>query len=99
SPEGAEASLDALDHHVPDHLAADARRRGHPGDGLTIVAVEREGQADDLAVPAGELQLVRAPAHIRAQRRHLAIMLARPSSSRMAGPEPEQLSRQPRYAL
>src|SRR5258708_405594 len=48
------------------------------------MAVECEGDADDLAVPAGELQRVRAPAHVRAARRHVAVMFARPPSPGMA---------------
>src|SRR5205085_4915803 len=40
--------------------------------------------AHDLAVPAGELECVRAPPMIGADRRDLAIMLARPPASGMA---------------
>ena len=40
------------------------------------MAVEGEGDAHDLAVPAGELQRIRAPAAIRADRHDLAVMLA-----------------------
>ena len=72
----AEAALDAVDHHVADHLAGDAGGRRQPADDLAVVAIESEGDADDLAVPAGELQRVRAPADVRADRDHLAVMLA-----------------------
>jgi hypothetical protein len=37
-----------------------------------------------LAVPASELEAVRTPADIGADRRHLAIMLARASTTRVA---------------
>ena len=47
-----------------------------PADHLAVVAVEGEGDAHDLAVPAGELQAVGAPADVRADRHHLAVMLA-----------------------
>jgi hypothetical protein len=48
--------LDALNHHVADHLAGDAGGRGDPADDLAVVAIEREGNAHDLAIPARELQ-------------------------------------------
>jgi hypothetical protein len=64
-----EALLDAVDHHVTDHLAADAGGCRHPGDRLMIMAVEGEGDAHDLAIPAGELQRIRAPAAVRAGHR------------------------------
>ena len=60
----AEALLDAADHHVADHLTGDAGRRGDPTNDLAVVAIEGEGEAHDLTVPAGELQAIRAPADI-----------------------------------
>src|SRR5256885_3792985 len=78
------ALLDTVDHHVADHLAGDAGRRGDPADNLAIMAIEGKGEAHDLAVPAGELECVRAPPMIGADRRDLAIMLARPPASGMA---------------
>src|SRR5512133_4215402 len=48
------------------------------------MAVEGKGHAHDLAVPAGELERIRAPAAVRADRRHLAVMLARPPASGVA---------------
>ena len=48
------------------------------------MAIEREGDAHDLAVPASELQRIRAPAGIRADRRDLAIVLARPAAPGVA---------------
>jgi hypothetical protein len=52
---------------------------------IDIVAIEGESNADDLAVPSRELQHVRAPADIRADRRHLVVMLARLSSAGITG--------------
>src|SRR5204863_1762797 len=78
------ALLDAVDHHVADHLTGDAGGRGDPTDDLAIMAIEGEGEAHDLAVPAGELERVRTPPMIGADRRDLAIMLARPPASGMA---------------
>jgi hypothetical protein len=46
-------------------------------DGLTVVAIEGEVDARDLATPAHELEHVRTPATFSADRRHLAVMLAR----------------------
>src|SRR5204862_6630916 len=60
----AKALLDAVDHHVADHLTGDAGGRGDPTDDLAVVAVEGEGEAHDLAVPASELQAIRTPADI-----------------------------------
>src|SRR6266702_1253544 len=77
----AEVPLDAVDHHVADHLAGDAGGGCDPGDRFAIMAIEGEGNADDLAVPAGELQHIRAPAAIRANRRQLAVVLAHPPAS------------------
>src|SRR5580704_10922968 len=81
----AEALLDAVNHHVADHLTGDAGRRAYPADDLTVVAIERKGDADDLAVPAGKLEAVRAPADIGAQRGDLAVMFARASAAGVTG--------------
>src|SRR5438270_9126661 len=80
----AKALLDTVEHHVADHLAGDTGRRGDPADNLAIMAIEGKGEAHDLAVPAGELECVRAPPMIGADRCDLAIMLARPPASGMA---------------
>ncbi len=45
-----------------------------PGDDLSVVSVDDEGAAYDLTVPAGEPKAVRAPAQVRADRHHDAIM-------------------------
>lgn len=62
-----EAAPDALDHEVTDHLAGDACGGSDPADDLAVMAVECEGGAHDLAVPAGELQTVRAQADVGPQ--------------------------------
>ena len=52
--DGIEAALDAIQHHVADHLAGDAAAGcGDPGDDLAVMGVDGEGDADDLAIPAG----------------------------------------------
>src|SRR3954452_24408962 len=52
------------------------RRCRQPADHLAIVTVESEGYTDNLTVPAGELQRVGSRADIRADRDHLAVMIA-----------------------
>jgi hypothetical protein len=52
-PDAVEADLHGFEHHVADVGAADpGARGGAPGDDLTIMGVEDEGAADDLAIPA-----------------------------------------------
>src|SRR5215831_20922846 len=80
----AKALLDAPNHHIADHLAGDAGGRRHPGDCLAVMAIQRKGDAHDIAIPAGELEHVRAPAAIRTDCRDLAVMVARPPASGMA---------------
>ena len=92
--DASKAALDALDHHVADHLAGDARGRRQPADHLAVVTVESEGYTDDLAVPAGELQRVGAPADIRADRDHPAVMLARGPAAGVALKEQPMLLHQ-----
>src|SRR5947208_9778778 len=62
----AEALLDAADPHVADHLAANSGDGSDPADDLAVVAIEGEGDAHHLTVPAGELERIRAPAAVRA---------------------------------
>src|SRR5215472_13138826 len=85
------ALLDAVDHHVADHLAGDAGRRGNPADDLAVVAIEGEGNAHDLAIPAGELQAIRAPADVRAQRGDLAVVIAATAVSGVASQQQADL--------
>src|SRR3954462_6505671 len=62
---GAEALLDGFEHHVTYVRAADANpAHGGPGDDLPVEGVDDEGHANDLAVPAGELQAIGAPAQV-----------------------------------
>ena len=44
-----------------------------PGDDLAVMGIGDEGAADDIAVPAGELEPARAPAQVRAHYDDLAI--------------------------
>ncbi len=63
--DGVEPALDAVQHHVADHLAGDAAAGGgDPGDDLAVVGVDGEGDADDLTVPAGDLEAVGRPSLI-----------------------------------
>ena len=52
------------------------RSRRHPGDRFAVGAVERDGDADPLAVVAADLKPVRAPAQIRPIDREPATMSA-----------------------
>lgn len=60
-----EAALDAVEHHVADHLAGDAAAGyGDPGDDLAVMGVDGEGNADHLAVPTGDLEPIGGPAQV-----------------------------------
>ena len=75
SPVSAEPSLKRLQHHIADVRSTDARvHHRSPGDDLPIVGIDDERAPDDVAVPAGELDPVRAPSDIRAHRTHLTLM-------------------------
>jgi hypothetical protein len=64
--DGVELALDAFQHHVADHLAADPGTGcGDPGHDLAVVGVDGEGNANHLLVPAGDLEAVGRPATIR----------------------------------
>jgi hypothetical protein len=60
----AEPLFDAAHHHVADHLARDAGSRSDPADHLAVMAIEGEGDPYHLAIPAGELEAVGAPADV-----------------------------------
>src|SRR5205807_2766498 len=94
-----EAPLDAVDHHVADHLAGNAGRCGDPTDDLAVMAIEGEGEAHDLAVPAGKLEAIRAPADVGAQRSNLAVVFAGTSASGMPGQQQAVPLHQPVDAL
>ena len=70
----AKAALDARDHGVLDHLAGDAGRRCRPGDDLAVAGVDGEQHADGRAVAAADLEVVGAPAHVRAERHDDAVV-------------------------
>lgn len=73
--ECAKALLDRLQHHVAHIRAADPGiDHGPPGDYLAVAGVDDERAADDVAIPAGELEAVRAPAQVRAQDDDLAVV-------------------------
>jgi hypothetical protein len=61
---------------------------GHPADDLAVVAIEGEGEAYYLAVPAGELEAVRALADVGAQRGDLSVMFARAPPAGVPGELP-----------
>ena len=57
--EGAKPPLDGLEHHVPDHPAADARSDdGMPCDDFPVMGVDDEGDPDEVPVPARDLEPV-----------------------------------------
>ncbi|MDQ1194377.1 hypothetical protein QE435_000067 [Rhizobium sp. SORGH_AS 787] len=49
-------------------------RDGGPGDALSVEGVDDEGETDDLSIPSGEVETVRAPSHIGMRNHDLAIM-------------------------
>ena len=95
----AEALLDALNHHVADHLTRDAGGGGDPRDDLAVMAIEGEGETHYLAVPAGEPEAIEAPADVGAPCRHLAVMFARASPAGMPGQQQAIPLHQPIDAL
>jgi hypothetical protein len=82
-------SLDALEHQISDHLAGYSASCHNPRHDLAITGVERKGDADSLTVPAGDLEAVRGPSEVRADRDDLAVMR---SPWRLAGVAPRQES-------
>jgi hypothetical protein len=58
----AEAGFDGFEHEIADDVAADAgAAHGLRGEDFAVVGVDDEGEPDDLAVPAGDLQHIGAP--------------------------------------
>ena len=86
-PWRAQALLEAVNHHVSDHLAEDPCAGRDPADDFPVMASQRESDADNPVVSAGEFRAVRAPTHILAQCRDLTVMLAQTLTTGMA---PEQ---------
>ena len=70
----AKAHLDALEYQIADHLACDASGRGYPRDHFTIAGVERKGDTNALTVPAGNLEAIRRPSQVRADRDNLTVV-------------------------
>ena len=73
----AEAQLHRLQHQIAYHRAADAGAgRRMPSEHLAVVSINDENDADDIAVPAGDLEDIGAPAQVRAHHHHFAVMQA-----------------------
>ena len=70
------STLDASDHQVAHHLAGDAGGRGQPGHDLAIAGIDSKQHTHDLAITTGELEVIGAPADVRAQCNHDAVMPA-----------------------
>ena len=68
------APLDALEHQIADHLAGDSTGSGHPGHHLAIAGIECKGDTNALFVPAGDLEAIRGPAQVRADRDDLTVV-------------------------
>lgn len=70
-----EARLHGQQHHVAHVRPADPGI-GHSGpcDDLTVMDIDGKADPDDLAIPAGELEAIGAPAQVRGQDDDLAIM-------------------------
>ena len=57
--ERVEPALDAVEHHVADHLTGNAAAMGRdPGDDFAVMGVDREGDAHHLAIPAWYLKAI-----------------------------------------
>lgn len=70
----AEAPLDAFDHQVAEHLAADAVGRCAPSHDFPVTGIEGERDSHRLAVPAGDLEAVRRPTQVGADRDDSAVV-------------------------
>ncbi len=68
--------LNTLEHQISDHLAGDVAGRRDPRHHLPIAGIERKGDANALAVPAGDLKAVRRPTQVRTDRNDLSIVSA-----------------------
>src|SRR5262245_45643746 len=79
-----ESTLDASNHQVAHHLAGDAGSRGQPADDLAIAGIDSKQHTHDLAITTGELEVIGAPADVRAQCNHDAIMRAPMAEAIMA---------------
>ncbi len=70
---GTEASLNALEHQIPDHFPADAPGACAPSHHFAIACVQREGHTNDLA----DQQAISKPSEV--QRRFGRIVMILPS--------------------
>ena len=66
--------LDGGDHQIANVFGGDAAGDSDVSHGLAITAVERKGYAHLLAIVAGDLQRIRAPAGVTLVDRHAALM-------------------------
>ena len=57
-----EAVLDGSQHHVAHHIATVAAGRRRPTHRFTVAAIQRERDAQRLAILAAEFEAIRAPA-------------------------------------
>ena len=62
------APLDALHHQIRDHFSGDPANAGTPAHDFSIAGIECKGHANDLPVPAGDLQTVGGPAKVQPDR-------------------------------
>lgn len=99
SPDVGEPLFATVDHHVPDHLAGDPSRCGHPADDLAVVAVQGKGNPHDLAIPAGEFQRVRTPTLVGAACHDRSVMGPRDAAPCMPGQQQAALLHQSVDAL
>lgn len=75
--ERVEQALDAVEHHVADHLAGNAAAMGRdPGNDFAVMGVDGEGDAHHLAIPAWYLKAIGRPALIGGGRDDAALMSA-----------------------
>ena len=80
----AEAFLDSLQHHIADVGAGDACiGDSRPSDDLAVEGVDDEGETNDLAVPAGKFQSIRAPSQVGAHHHDFAVVDAALANGRM----------------
>src|ERR1700733_5472851 len=71
-----ESTLNASYHQVAYHLAGDASGGGQPAHNLAIAGIDSKQHTHDLAITAGELEVIGTPADVRAQCNHDAVMRA-----------------------
>jgi len=71
----AEAAFDSFEQDVANLGTTDPGiDHRAPGDDFAVMGIDDEGAADDVAVPAGELEPVVAPAQVRARDDYLAVV-------------------------